>query len=341
MSRRLPPVGGLPSDRHRAPRTRRRRRSRLRWSCASRVFCDEQGVDPEEELDELDDEAIQIVGLDEPGVIATCRLRYLEQAVDASWSGWRSSGGCAGTGVGGRLLARAQSARRASAAPARWCCNAQPRAEAFYAANGYVAEGEHLHRGRDRARADDEGRSSWRDAQPQPEIRLDQLTGLRTILGAGARRPAVRLRPVADRADRGATPRTAPSARAARTAPRPRSGPTAPAGASRTRRAGGCGRSPTSTRRWPGRAATAPAGGSEADEGRRAAGDPLRASSRGREPDLFAASTGRGRPRGDRPLAPAPHLARPSSTTSELAAAVGGLARADARPSRERRATCS
>ena len=29
-----------------------------------RVFCGEQGVDPEEEMDDLDDESIQIVGLD-------------------------------------------------------------------------------------------------------------------------------------------------------------------------------------------------------------------------------------------------------------------------------------
>ena len=42
-----------------------------------RVFCGEQGVDPEEEMDDLDDESIPIVGLDQGGVIATCRLRDL------------------------------------------------------------------------------------------------------------------------------------------------------------------------------------------------------------------------------------------------------------------------
>ena len=105
-----------------------------------RVFVGEQGVDAEEELDELDAESLQIVGFDEKGVIATCRLRDLgggewkleRMVVD------RRVRRC---GVGGRLLAGAE--RQAGERGAtEMVLNAQRRAEPFYAANGYVPEGE-------------------------------------------------------------------------------------------------------------------------------------------------------------------------------------------------------
>jgi predicted GNAT family N-acyltransferase len=104
-----------------------------------RVFVDEQGVDPEEELDELDDESLQIVGLDETGVIATCRLRDLgggawkleRMAVDRRLRG---------QGVGARLLAGAEGEARERGAR-EMVLHAQRRAQPFYSAHGYLSEG--------------------------------------------------------------------------------------------------------------------------------------------------------------------------------------------------------
>ncbi len=105
-----------------------------------RVFCDEQGVDPALEVDGLDDEATQVVALDESGIVATCRLRYpdpgackLERmVVDA-----RNRK----LGVGGRLLDWAEEEARAEGARTM-VLNSQLRAQAFYASHGYEPEGE-------------------------------------------------------------------------------------------------------------------------------------------------------------------------------------------------------
>jgi predicted GNAT family N-acyltransferase len=104
-----------------------------------RVFCEEQGVDPDEELDGLDDEATQIVALDESGVIATCRLRFPDGG--CKLERMAVEGRVRGLGVGGRLLAGAEAV--AGERGARTVVlNAQTRARDFYAARGYVAEGE-------------------------------------------------------------------------------------------------------------------------------------------------------------------------------------------------------
>jgi predicted GNAT family N-acyltransferase len=104
------------------------------------VFCGEQGVDPEEEMDDLDDESIQIVGLDEGGVIATCRLRDLG---GGEWKLERMAveRRLRGRGVGGKLLggAERESGERGAA---EMVLNSQRQAEPFYAAHGYVAEGD-------------------------------------------------------------------------------------------------------------------------------------------------------------------------------------------------------
>ena len=105
-----------------------------------RVFVDEQGVNPEEEVDDLDRESVQIVGVDDTGVIATCRLRDLgggewkleRMAVDRR---------VRRNGVGGRLLAGAEREARERGAT-EMVLNAQRRAESFYAARGYVPEGD-------------------------------------------------------------------------------------------------------------------------------------------------------------------------------------------------------
>jgi predicted GNAT family N-acyltransferase len=105
-----------------------------------RVFCGEQGVSEEEESDELDAEATQVVAVDESGVIATCRLRYPEAAT-CKLERMVVERGLRELGVGGRLLAGAESEARSQGAELM-ALNAQRRAEPFYARNGYVTEGE-------------------------------------------------------------------------------------------------------------------------------------------------------------------------------------------------------
>jgi predicted GNAT family N-acyltransferase len=104
-----------------------------------RVFCDEQGVDRGAELDRLDDEATQIVALDESGVIATCRLRFLEGSckLERMAVERRHRGG----GTGRRLLEAAEDEARRQGAPVM-VLHAQRQAEGFYAGAGYRAEGD-------------------------------------------------------------------------------------------------------------------------------------------------------------------------------------------------------
>ncbi len=105
-----------------------------------RVFCDEQGVDPELEVDGLDDEATQVVALDESGIVATCRLRYPEagicklerMVVDAS---------SRKLGVGGRLLEWCEGEGRTAGATTM-VLNSQLHAQDFYGSRGYEPEGE-------------------------------------------------------------------------------------------------------------------------------------------------------------------------------------------------------
>jgi predicted GNAT family N-acyltransferase len=104
-----------------------------------RVFCDEQGVERRAELDGLDDEATQIVAVDDADVIATCRLRFVngECKLERMAVERRHRGG----GVGRALLDAAEDeARRLGASS--MLLHAQRRAEGFYAAAGYRAEGE-------------------------------------------------------------------------------------------------------------------------------------------------------------------------------------------------------
>jgi predicted GNAT family N-acyltransferase len=105
----------------------------------ARVFVDEQEVSPEEEKDDLDEDATQIVALDETGLIATCRLREVEAGV---WKLERMAveARVRGLGVGGRLLAGAE-AEAHSLGAREIVMNAQRAAEGFYASHGYVPEG--------------------------------------------------------------------------------------------------------------------------------------------------------------------------------------------------------
>jgi len=105
-----------------------------------RVFVDEQGVDPGEDLDELDGESVQIVGIDDTGVIATCRLRDLGEG---EWKLERMvvDRRLRRLGVGARLLKDAEGEARKGGA-SEMVLHAQRRAEGFYVAHGYAPEGE-------------------------------------------------------------------------------------------------------------------------------------------------------------------------------------------------------
>jgi UDPglucose--hexose-1-phosphate uridylyltransferase len=129
------------------------------------------------------------------------------------------------------------------------------------------------------------------DSKPQPEIRLDQLTGLRTILSpARADRPFDFGGPPTEENPEGAENCPFDEGREDHTPPetwaeRPGGGaPDTPGW--RTRAVPNL---------YPALAQTAEdSAGRTADEGLTAAEDPLRAASRGREPDLFKASTATG-----------------------------------------------
>lgn len=104
-----------------------------------RVFAGEQGVSPKAEIDGLDPAATHLVALRRGNVVGTCRLRYprgrgkIERmAVDPVLRR---------TGVGARLVAAAE-AEAAARGVGEMVLHAQRRREPFYAACGYVPEGE-------------------------------------------------------------------------------------------------------------------------------------------------------------------------------------------------------
>ena len=135
------------------------------------------------------------------------------------------------------------------------------------------------------------------ESKPEPEVRLDQLTGLRTILS-----PARADRPF----DFGGG-MTEPDPKAAENCPfceghedrtPPETWADRPGGGDRDTPGWRVRAVPTLypalAQTWEDDSVTAPEGGIEAGEGFAAAGDPLRATSRGREPDLFKASVATG-----------------------------------------------
>jgi predicted GNAT family N-acyltransferase len=114
-----------------------------------RVFCDEQGVSRELELDGLDAEATHIVALDESGVIATCRLRFAEPAGEAPGSRecklerMAVEARLRDAGVGLRLLQGAEEEARRAGATAM-VLNGQLTARSFYERGGYAATSEEI-----------------------------------------------------------------------------------------------------------------------------------------------------------------------------------------------------
>jgi predicted GNAT family N-acyltransferase len=107
-----------------------------------RVFCDEQGVEPEAEIDGRDREAIHLVAVDDGRVVATCRLRAagtdagvykLERmAVDR---------GFRGIGLGRRLVEAGEAEAKDEGAT-EMLVHSQLQARGFYERNGYAATSE-------------------------------------------------------------------------------------------------------------------------------------------------------------------------------------------------------
>jgi predicted GNAT family N-acyltransferase len=104
-----------------------------------RVFSTEQGVSPEADIDGLDPAATHLVAVRRGSIVGTCRLRFpggrckLERMVVEQ--------SLRQTGIGSELLVEAEhEALRQGAS--EMVLHAQRQVEGFYAAGGYVAEGE-------------------------------------------------------------------------------------------------------------------------------------------------------------------------------------------------------
>jgi predicted GNAT family N-acyltransferase len=104
-----------------------------------RVFSTEQGVSPEADIDGLDPAATHLVAVRRGSIVGTCRLRFpggrckLERMVVEQ--------SLRQTGIGSGLLVEAErEALRQGAS--EMILHAQRQVEGFYAACGYVAEGE-------------------------------------------------------------------------------------------------------------------------------------------------------------------------------------------------------
>ena len=104
-----------------------------------RVFSTEQGVSPEADIDGLDPAATHLVAVRRGSVVGTCRLRFpggrckLERMVVEQT--------LRKTGIGSELLLQAEREALRHGAP-EMILHAQRQVEGFYAACGYLAEGE-------------------------------------------------------------------------------------------------------------------------------------------------------------------------------------------------------
>jgi predicted GNAT family N-acyltransferase len=105
-----------------------------------RVFCDEQGVSREAELDGRDERATHIVAVDEEGVvIATCRL-FVFGGGECRLGRMAVVSGRRRGGVGRDLLEAAE-AEAARLGAREVVLHAQTHAESFYGRCGYEPEG--------------------------------------------------------------------------------------------------------------------------------------------------------------------------------------------------------
>jgi predicted GNAT family N-acyltransferase len=103
------------------------------------VFCDEQGVALEDELDARDDEALHIVALDDGVLVGTCRL--LVDGDTVTLGRMAVARAERGRGLAGQLLAEAE-ARARELGARRIMMAAQVSARRVYERAGYEPYGE-------------------------------------------------------------------------------------------------------------------------------------------------------------------------------------------------------
>ncbi len=107
------------------------------------VFCDEQGVSPEVEFDELDGGATHLVGVrdeQDDGLIATCRL-LLDELPTCKLGRMAVASSARRSGAGRRLMDTAETEARARGA-SEILLRSQRQAEPFYASCWFQPEGE-------------------------------------------------------------------------------------------------------------------------------------------------------------------------------------------------------
>ena len=104
-----------------------------------RVFCDEQGVSREDEIDGRDSDAVHLVALERDEVVGTCRLLF--DGTTCKLGRLVVDRDARRRGIGGRLLALAEDEARAAGAE-RIVLNAQTRARGVYRAAGYTEAGD-------------------------------------------------------------------------------------------------------------------------------------------------------------------------------------------------------
>ncbi len=102
------------------------------------VFCDEQGVPVREELDGRDHEAMHLVAVSGPELLATCRLLFVGPTVQFSRLAVRA--GARRRGIATALLELADEEARAGGAR-RLVLHAQTYARSLYEAAGYEPRG--------------------------------------------------------------------------------------------------------------------------------------------------------------------------------------------------------
>ena len=120
---------------------RRARDAAERWAAAElriRVFCGEQGVSRQEEIDGRDQDAVHLVAIERGAVVGTCRLLF--EGTTCKLGRLVVEREARGRGIGGRLLAFAENEARAAGAQ-RIVLNAQTRARGLYRGAGYTEHG--------------------------------------------------------------------------------------------------------------------------------------------------------------------------------------------------------
>lgn len=103
-----------------------------------RVFCEEQGVPVEQEVDGHDTRALHLVAVQDGAVLGTCRL--LMRGSSCTLSRMAVDAGLRRRGVGAALL-RESEARARDGGATRMALHAQVHAQRLYAAHGYRARG--------------------------------------------------------------------------------------------------------------------------------------------------------------------------------------------------------